>query len=160
MTEIRNHLPENYLVLTNSSEEEVERVIKVLLEKSSSRRELIKELTEFIEDKIESSSNPFFILEGGKELSFSLTGAVASRVANKYEKPIFIFANKNGLIRGSVRSLQGINSVEVLKHCSRFLLGYGGHAPASGFTLKEENLENFRNCLSNYFKNLKNGNSK
>jgi single-stranded DNA-specific DHH superfamily exonuclease len=31
--------------------------------------------------------------------------------------------------------------------CKDLLITYGGHAKASGFRLKNENLEKFKNCL-------------
>lgn len=151
ITETKNHLTESYKILSSSSEKEAEKLFKTLLEKSDKRREVIKELSQEIEERI--FSNDFtFIFEGGEDFPLNLTGAVATRILNKFKKPTFIFALKDNIIRGSTRSPQEIDSVEALKHCSDFLEVYGGHPPAAGFTVKKENLEKFKECLKKYFK--------
>jgi single-stranded DNA-specific DHH superfamily exonuclease len=39
-----------------------------------------------------------------------------------------------------------------MKTCQDFLITYGGHAKAAGFRVKNEDLETFKNRLSEYFK--------
>jgi len=43
--------------------------------------------------------------------------------------------------------------VEAMKNCANLLVTYGGHAPASGFSIKNENLLKFEDCLIKYFEN-------
>lgn len=155
ITEVKNHLTESYKILSTSSEKEAEKLLKVLIEKSGKRREVIKELTEQIKEKILFEDNNF-IFEGGENFPLNLTGAVASRVLSKFNKPAFIFSIKNNIARGSTRTPKTIDSVQILKHCSDFLEIYGGHPPAAGFTVKKENLEKFKACLKKYFENDEN----
>jgi len=49
--------------------------------------------------------------------------------------------------QGTVRVPLGIDSVSLMKKCKQYLITYGGHAPASGFRIKNENLEKFKKCL-------------
>ena len=51
--------------------------------------------------------------------------------------------------QGTVRTLKEINSVDLMKKCSALLLTFGGHAQASGFRIKNENLKDFKRCLIN-----------
>ena len=44
---------------------------------------------------------------------------------------------------GSVRNPKGTNSVDAMKSCSNLLTTYGGHALASGFRVKNENLDKY-----------------
>jgi len=83
-----------------------------------------------------------------------LTGAIASRLCNKFKKPTFIFKTKQGKSKGSVRTPKGIDGVEALKACDKYLDMYGGHPPAAGFTIKNENLEKFKQCLTEYFEKI------
>jgi single-stranded-DNA-specific exonuclease len=39
-----------------------------------------------------------------------------------------------------------------MQSCSHLLEIFGGHPQAAGFTVKEENLEKFRECLKDYFR--------
>jgi len=58
---------------------------------------------------------------------------------------------------GSVRSLkENQNSVEAMKSCKDLLITYGGHAKASGFRIKNENLEKFKKCLVTFFEKNRN----
>lgn len=71
-------------------------------------------------------------------------GIVASKLLEKHYLPTVILGNMNGLIRGSVRSVSGLNVYEVLQECSDYLEQFGGHHQAAGLTLKSENYEGFR----------------
>ena len=44
-------------------------------------------------------------------------------------------------------SIQGFNITKAFEKFSKYLERYGGHELAGGFTLKEENVDNFRNSL-------------
>jgi len=151
-TEMKNHLNESYKLLTSAHDKEIEKKVKKLIERSLKQLELVKEIVQKIEKKV--SSDSVFIFEGEKDVSIDFTGSIASRLFAKFQKPIFIFAVKNNIIRGSARAPKEINSVEALSHCSFCLKDYGGHAPASGFCLKKQNLGKFKICLEEYFLNL------
>jgi len=73
-------------------------------------------------------------------------GIVASRVLERYYKPVFIIAQG----RGSVRSVPGVSAVEALAAASDHLLGYGGHEGAAGFSIDPERLEGFRRSIFDY----------
>jgi len=53
---------------------------------------------------------------------------------------------------GSVRNPKGTNSVAAMKTCEDFLITYGGHVNASGFRIKNEYLDKFKNRLNDFFK--------
>jgi single-stranded-DNA-specific exonuclease len=71
-------------------------------------------------------------------------GILASQIAERYNRPTIIFADdqKNGpgdLMKGSGRSIKGVNLFHVLDQCSSVLEQFGGHAMAAGLTLKKKN---------------------
>ena len=150
ITEVKNHLTESYKILSTDSEREAEKILEILREKSLQRLEIIKGITGQIEEKI-SSENPLFVFEGGEDIPLVLTGAVASRLFSKFQKPTFIFSVQDNKIRGSTRTPKEVDSVQALKHCSDFLEVYGGHPPAAGFSVKKENLQKLKECLKEYF---------
>jgi len=71
-------------------------------------------------------------------------GIVASRMLEKYYLPTVIMGSMNGRIKGSVRSVEGLNVYEVLQQCGDLLDQFGGHNQAAGITLRPENLVAFR----------------
>lgn len=74
-------------------------------------------------------------------------GIVASKLIDKYYLPTVVLGGMNGLVRGSVRSIEGLNIHAVLQHCSHHLEQFGGHHQAAGLTLKPENLAVFRKAF-------------
>ncbi|GAB4377270.1 MAG: hypothetical protein Kow00121_26220 [Elainellaceae cyanobacterium] len=78
-------------------------------------------------------------------------GIVASRLVERYGVPVFIGTYEEddpGRIRGSARSIPEFHVFEALQFCGDLLDKYGGHRAAGGFSLKAENLEEFRSRLS------------
>lgn len=137
-------VPASFKIFNTPSYEEAKDLILNLIEKKEIRKEMVKEAELEIENK---NLKEKIIFEGSENFDFSILGTLASRLSRKYKKPTFIFKKLNGESVGAVRVPQGINSVELLKKCQKYLLTYGGHPPASGFRIKNENLEKFKKCL-------------
>jgi len=155
ITEVRNHLPESYLLLVCSDKSEAEKISQGLYKKTQERRLKIRETAQSIEEKLGSEWLSSVIFEGSENWLLILTGAVASRICNRFKKPTFIFKKGKQVSKGSVRTPKGIDSVKAMKKCGHLLEVFGGHAQASGFTVKNENLDKFKQCLMDYFDNLK-----
>lgn len=69
-----------------------------------------------------------------------VVGIVASRLSEKYGCPTFMICLDQGMGKGSCRSWGGINLFELLMNCGDLLEGFGGHALAAGFVVREENI--------------------
>ncbi len=74
-------------------------------------------------------------------------GIVASRLAQTYGVPTFLFAIENGVAKGSARSVGTVDLFGAVSACAPLLERYGGHAAAVGLTLDAEKLERFREML-------------
>ncbi len=153
-SETKDHLTEAYLLLTEKDEEKAKILVKELLEKSHLRQIRIREITAKLEEGILKKMNEFLIFEGATDWSLTLLGSVASRICHKYQKPIFLFRKDEKKSQGAVRMPKGLDGVKAMASCSQLLETYGGHAPACGFRIKNENLEGFKKCLIEYFKEL------
>jgi len=150
--DVEDRLPASFRLLTSTSFEESKELIKKLLEKSEERKEKIKIIIQEVEERISRKSEPI-IFEGSPDWDFSLISPVASNLCQKYQKSIFIFKILEKESQGTVRVPKEIDSVELMKKCSKYLLTFGGHALASGFRIKNEYLEQFKECLNkNYEK--------
>ena len=69
-----------------------------------------------------------------------VVGIVASRLTEKYSCPAFMVCLDQGMGKGSCRSWGGVNLFHLLTQCQDLLEGFGGHAMAAGFTVREENI--------------------
>jgi single-stranded-DNA-specific exonuclease len=73
-----------------------------------------------------------------------VVGIVASRIVERLHRPVFVLCQtEDGKIKGSGRSVPGINLVAALHRCADLLLAFGGHEAAAGATLAVENLKAF-----------------
>jgi len=74
-------------------------------------------------------------------------GIVASRVVDRFYRPTILISLKDGIGKGSGRSIAEFNLYEGLKLCDPLLISYGGHRYAAGISVKEGDIEK----LSDYF---------
>jgi single-stranded-DNA-specific exonuclease len=74
-------------------------------------------------------------------------GIVASRLVDRYSRPAILISLKDGIGKGSGRSIGGFNIYEGLKKCDTMLLSYGGHRYAAGISIKEKDIQAFRNLF-------------
>lgn len=144
--DVENNLPASFRLLTIQDLEKAKELIAKLIEKSKLRREEIKKIVEEIE-KRGSQNKEVLVFEGDSNWSFSLISVVASLICQKFKKPAFIFKKLEKESQGTVRVPAGLNSVLLMKKCKKYLITYGGHPQASGFRIKNENLEKFKECL-------------
>ncbi len=82
-----------------------------------------------------------------------VVGLVAGRIKERLHRPVIAFARaEDGFLRGSARSVAGINIRDVLDGIAARQPGliekFGGHAMAAGMTLRETSLEAFRSAFA------------
>lgn len=142
---IKGHKSEAYLFLTERSLEKAEKIARILLKKNQLKRNKIKQIFEEAMTQIDDDCPIIFL--GSEYWPAIFAGAVASRLCYQYKKPVFIFQKGKNKSRGSVRTTKGFDSVKMMAVCSDLLENYGGHTRASGFGIKNKNLEKFKECL-------------
>jgi single-stranded-DNA-specific exonuclease len=79
-------------------------------------------------------------------------GLVASQIAQDYGRPTLLLTQSGSLLRGSARSVRGINLYELLKSQQHLITGFGGHPFAAGLSLPVENLSLFREAINQQFR--------
>jgi single-stranded-DNA-specific exonuclease len=70
-------------------------------------------------------------------------GIVASRMVDRFGRPAILISLKDGIGKGSGRSITDFNIYKGLKRCESFLLSYGGHHYAAGISIREEDIAQF-----------------
>ena len=76
-----------------------------------------------------------------------VVGIVASQLVEKFHRPAVMLSVKDGVAKGSGRSIAGYDLVSALTDCEEWLTVYGGHAMAAGLTMEAENVGPFREAL-------------
>ncbi len=75
-------------------------------------------------------------------------GIVASRIVEEFYRPTALICVKDGVGKGSARSIPGFDLYKGLAACADLLTEFGGHTYAAGFTIAENNIPRFRDKLS------------
>ena len=70
------------------------------------------------------------------EWHLGVLGIVASRLVEKYYRPVVLLATNEDIGKGSARSIPGVNLYDGLLACERYLENFGGHAMAAGLKIK------------------------
>ncbi len=95
---------------------------------------------------------PVILAEGAHE---GVAGIVAGNLKEQLYRPVCIVTPvEGGLLKGTGRSVAGINLHECFEKCGDIFTRFGGHAGACGFSLKEENLGLFRERMQAVVKEM------
>jgi single-stranded-DNA-specific exonuclease len=86
------------------------------------------------------------------EWSHGIVGIVASKLAEKWQKPALVAQILETGTKGSARSVGGFNMVEALRTQARLFDKFGGHFFAAGYTLPTERLEDLRRGLNEHYR--------
>ncbi len=141
------HGEEAVNLLISESKEEAGLIAARINEKNLERKGLDKNITEEALGMIEADD---LLKESSTTVLYKndwhkgVIGIVASRCIEKYYRPTIILTSSSGKITGSARSVDGFDVHQAISECSDFLEQFGGHKYAAGLTLKEENLEGFK----------------
>ncbi len=153
---------EAYALLVSSSPKICQELAENLIAKTNYKQLKIQEIAGEVERRIAqkkparsatgvAGGDSPIIFEGDPSWRLVLAGPVASIIGGSHKKPTFIFKKGDSESSGSVRCPKGLNSVEAMKTCADILITYGGHPQASGFRIKNENLEAFKKGLITFF---------
>jgi single-stranded-DNA-specific exonuclease len=79
----------------------------------------------------------------GADWHEGVIGIVASRLVERYHRPVVLIAGTDGDWKGSGRSIPSFDLHAALGACSGLLGRWGGHRAAAGLSIAEENVEAF-----------------
>lgn len=97
---------------------------------------------------LEKRELPEIVVIGNSNWRVGVLGIVASKIAEEYEKPAFVWGMEGSeVIKGSCRSDGSINVVRLMEHTATYLLDYGGHELAGGFSVSHEHIHTLENAL-------------
>lgn len=121
--------------------------------RQQTEKKILAEVLDQIEDK--GYENQRVIVCSGYDWHAGVIGIVAARVAERYSKPaIMITVDSDGLAHGSGRGVEGFSLFDAINQCKELLTKFGGHEQAAGISLKEENIDLFREEINKYAESL------
>ena len=90
-----------------------------------------------------ADSNADVIVVANENWHEGVVGIVAARLVDKFGRPAIVLSIKDGVAKGSARSIGEVSIYELIKANEHLLTKFGGHKMAAGLGLLEENIEKF-----------------
>ena len=133
---------ESYRLLTTRSYDEASELAEKLEELNRQRRQATDAATALVIERVESlASLPSMLVVADESIPQGVAGLAASRLAERYRRPAAVLSISGDRAVASARSIPEFNLIEAITDSSEFLLRYGGHAQAAGFTVPTDRME-------------------
>lgn len=125
----------------SSNKKEAAGLANELIEQNKRRRNRsLEEYDKALSKLIKSGQKEDSSLIVAGDFHIGVAGIVAANLTEEFGKPVIVLCKEEGgLLKGSARSVPGVNLHQALEECSDVLLAYGGHKMAGGMRLKEKN---------------------
>ena len=81
-------------------------------------------------------------------------GIVASKLVEKYKKPVFIIGERGEEATGSARSFGDFSAADAVRAADDIIIKGGGHGAAAGVTLATERINDFRRRVNEFYDSL------
>lgn len=89
------------------------------------------------------------LIAKGKAWPAGMVGTIAAKLAEASGRPAILFEEcDDGMLKGSARSIPGVNIGAILAELEHLLVRHGGHSGAAGVTLHRDQLEEFSEELA------------
>ena len=90
------------------------------------------------------------LVVSGEQWHRGVIGIVASRLAERFNKPTVVLSMDGDVSYGSGRSIPGFDLLSALEKCESVFMKFGGHRQAAGLTMKTANITEFRSMLTKH----------
>jgi len=92
----------------------------------------------------------FALVFSGAGWHRGVVGIVASRIVERFHRPVFVLGEENGFAQGSGRSIRPFHLLDALESMPELFTKFGGHRQAAGLTMPAENVVDFRRRFGMY----------
>ena len=143
-------------LMMTKNEERIQNGVEKLMTYNQERKRIQGETYEQCKEIVDAKYlNDLFLVVDLEDAHEGITGIVAGKLKETYNKPsIIVTPTADGCLKGTGRSVEGVNIYNMLKENEEMFERFGGHKAACGFTMKKENLETLRENLNRQMKAL------
>ena len=131
------------LLCTNNSERAAQ-LAGTLGETNIQRQDITLDQFNEAMAQVSVQSEESIIIAHSPNFHEGVIGLIAGRLMEKHSKPALVMSISEKGIKGSARSMKGVNITELLRSVREELNEVGGHPMAGGFSLSHEKLEVFK----------------
>ena len=138
------------LFFSESSEESqalVRKLDDLNAQRQKTEEKIFNDARERIEERGLDKKYKCLVL-GSPDWHRGVIGIVASKLKDRFNRPVVLFVYENGKAYGSGRSIPEVPLIDFLEDCRHLFLSYGGHKLAVGCTLPTERMAAFKEALN------------
>lgn len=136
-------------LLLSDNEDEAEELALKLKELNDLRKDMtVKGLEEAVVQVEDNYPDHKVLVVYLPECHESLAGIIAGRLREHFQKPSIVLTKGEEGVKGSGRSIEQYHMFKELTKVKDLLLKFGGHPMAAGLSMKEEDIEAFRQLLN------------
>ncbi len=144
-------------LLLTSDEDKAKELVKQLHKNNSQRQRVEEQALNEALKQVEQLENRYTYCLYSPNWHQGVLGIVASKLVDRLKKPCFVFTKeKEKVIKGSGRSIEGFPLDIVLSNFKDYLLDFGGHRLACGLEMREDVLPSFSEYIENMARSLLN----
>ena len=107
----------------------------------------IQEAAEQLVSEIDVNAAKVLVLVGENWHS-GVIGIVASRLVEKYYRPVIMISIRDSMGKASCRSIPAFDMYDALNQCSDLLVQFGGHRQAAGLSILPDRIDELRTKLT------------
>jgi single-stranded-DNA-specific exonuclease len=138
-------------LLLTEDEKEAAVLAQQLHELNGARQDVERQILEqAVECVDKGGSPPPVIVLAGDEWHEGVVGIVAARLVERYHRPAILLGVREGVAKGSGRSIGRYDIMQGLNACAEHLTVYGGHPQAVGLTLEAGKVDEFRAAIERH----------
>jgi single-stranded-DNA-specific exonuclease len=111
---------------------------------------IVREAIEQVEEWPEAKRGARGYVLAGADWHRGVIGIVASRLVERFHRPVVLIAGAEGEWTGSGRSIPAFDLHDALAACSGVLTRFGGHRAAAGLSIGPENVDEFARLFARH----------
>jgi single-stranded-DNA-specific exonuclease len=140
-------------LLLSTEEDDGEEILSSLVAECERKKEKARKALERVETHLAAmdpgESKLLVMVE--ERLPNKTVGYCTAKISEQLYKPVIIITMKTDTGTGEARGPKGVDLVAALRANKQFLLGYGGHKQAAGFSIERSKVEEFKQSIVAYF---------
>lgn len=146
------HAIDSLRLLCTKDPLKAKRLAKLLADTNTTRQQKTAQAIEEAKVLVDVSKNILCLYS--QDWSAGIIGLIAGRLAEEYHRPTIAISVGETISKGSARSTDGINIVELIRKHTDILIDIGGHPGAAGFSIESRYIEVFKKRLESHIINL------
>jgi single-stranded-DNA-specific exonuclease len=116
------------------------------IRRQATENDIYKHIIKNIENRPASLTCKSLLL-AGSEWHEGVLGIVAAKLVARYHRPVVVLSARDGMAKGSARSIPQLDLHSALTRCEHLLERFGGHRMAAGLTVRTENIGKLQTAL-------------